>query len=399
MTKLFLGYLFLLTFYNNAAVAGINKSDSSHHPVILVPHEIKLKKGLQFKLNIPQGYHIAVAAEGFRRLRFMAKSPDGRLFITDMYDKSDNRKGRIWVLEDWDSTTQQFKKATVWLDKLHNPNQVAFFDKYIYIAETGKLTRYIYSAGDQKPSSAPEQIAVFPDYGLSYKYGGWHLTRSLSFYNNKLYVSVGSSCNACIEKEEVRATITEMNPDGSNPTIFARGLRNSVALKWVNGSLWVTGMGRDLMGADKPEDLFGTVKRDGFYGWPFYYQYRNKIYADEQFRDSVKAPWVKKPPVALCGFKAHSAPLGFEYMKDFADKYLQNSFLVCLHGSTTVGRQRGNAIVKVVGGNDYIDIINGFLVGKTNKGRYGRPCDILQQDDHSFFFTDDHNGVLYYVWK
>ena len=54
-------------------------------------------------------------------------------------------------------------------------------------------------------------IATFPDYGLDYKYGGWHLTRSLSFHNKKLFVSVGSSCNACIEKEDVRASIIEMD--------------------------------------------------------------------------------------------------------------------------------------------------------------------------------------------
>ena len=106
-----------------------------------------------------------------------------------------------------------------------------------------------------------------------------------------------------------------------------------------------------------------------------------------------------KSPIAFCGFKAHSAPLGFEYMKNFADEDIANSFLVCLHGSTKVSRQRGNAIVKITGANNYTTVIDGFLTGKTAKDRHGRPCDILMNDAHSFFFTDDLNGVLYFVWK
>jgi glucose/arabinose dehydrogenase len=365
----------------------------------LVPHPVHLQKGIDFDLNIPEGYNISVAAENLHRLRFMCKSPDGRLFATDMYNLDDNKKGKVYIFDNWDSTTHSFKKITTYIDNLHNPNQVAFYDGCIYVAETDQLSRYIYKAGDTTFTSLPEVIASFPDYGLSYKYGGWHLTRSIAFHNNKLYVSVGSSCNACIEKEEVRASIIEMDPDGSNKKIFARGLRNSVGIKWVGNTLWVTSMGRDLIGADKPEDLFQSVKRNGYYGWPFYYQYRNNIYRDDQFKDSVRAPWVKEPPVAFCGFKAHSAPLGFDYFKNFNDPLLNNSFLVALHGSTTVSRQRGNSIVKVIGGNKYTDVVTGFLSGKTEAGRHGRPCDVLMNDANSFFITDDKNGVLYYVWK
>lgn len=367
-------------------------------PLKLVPHHIHLQKGIDFDLNIPEGYNISIAAETLHRLRFLTKSPDGKLFATDMYNLEDNKKGKVYYFDGWDAAHHKFKKIISVLSNLHNPNQVAFYDKYIYVAETDKLTRYIYKSGEINPSST-EVIATFPAYGLSYKYGGWHLTRSLAFHDNKLYVSVGSSCNACIEKEEIRATILEMNPDGTDKKIFARGLRNSVDIKWVGNKLWATYMGRDLMGDDKPEDLFETVKKNKYYGWPFYYQYQNKIFADEQFKDSVRAPWVKKPPVAYCGFRAHSAPLGLEYFKDFTDPLFKNSFLVALHGSTDVSIQHGNAIVKITGKNKYVEIINGFLNGRTETERYGRPCDIIMNDNHSFFFTDDKNGVLYYVWK
>jgi glucose/arabinose dehydrogenase len=56
-------------------------------------------------------------------------------------------------------------------------------------------------------------------------------------------------------------------------------------------------------------------------------------------------------------------------------------------------------MVKISGRNQYEDVVNGFLDGKTEKDRKGRPCDVMMNDKYSFFFTDDHNGVLYYVWK
>jgi glucose/arabinose dehydrogenase len=377
----------------------ITELNTSPNEFILVPHNIHLQKGLDFQLSIPKGYNISVAAENLHRLRFLAKSPDGRLFATDMYNLDDNKKGKVYLFEDWDSSTHSFGKVITYISNLHNPNQVAFYDGYMYVAETDQLSRYIYKDGDTTITSLPEVIATFPDYGLSYKYGGWHLTRSLAFHNNKLYVSVGSSCNACVEKEEIRASVIEMNPDGSGKKIFARGLRNSVGIKWIGNKLWVTSMGRDLIGPDKPEDLFHTVEKDGYYGWPFYFQYRQKVYRDERFKDSAKASWVTSPPVAFCGFKAHSAPLGFDHFKNFIDPQLANSFLVALHGSTTVSRQRGNSVVKVIGGNNYVDVVTGFLSGKTDAERHGRPCDVLMNDEHSFFITDDKNGVLYYIWK
>ncbi|PQJ12964.1 hypothetical protein CJD36_004260 [Flavipsychrobacter stenotrophus] len=212
-----------------------------HAQTKLYPHRISLKKGVELNLTVPKGYNIVVAAEGLHRLRFLAKSPDGRLFGTDMHNLDDNKEGKIYLFEGWDNASKQFTKVSTFAENLHNPNQVLFYtDKgkdYIYIAETDKLSRYEYHKGDKILTGKQQVLANYPDYGLSYKYGGWHLTRSLAQHNGKIYVSVGSSCNACIEKESVRATIQEMNPDGTGQRIFASGVRNAVGIKWVNNTL------------------------------------------------------------------------------------------------------------------------------------------------------------------
>jgi glucose/arabinose dehydrogenase len=209
-----------------------------------VSHRIALANGKTFSLNLPEGFAIAVAAQGLKRVRFMAKSPDGRIFVTDMYNLADNTKGVVYILDEFNPASQSFQKVTPYLAGLRNPNSIAFYRDqkgvdWFYLALTDHLLRYKYVSGENTPSAKPEVLATFPDYGLSYKYGGWHLTRTIAIGDNgKIYVSVGSSCNACEEKEEVRATILEMDPDGKNQKYFARGLRNAVGLRWIKGHLY-----------------------------------------------------------------------------------------------------------------------------------------------------------------
>ncbi len=372
--------------------------------ISLVKKPIHLQKGVDFEVNIPQGYNISVAAEGLKRLRFMCKSPDGRLFATDMYDLSDNKKGKVYVFDNWNTITNKFDKISVFAEGLRNPNQVAFYTyqgaSFIYIAETHQLSYYYYTAGDIKAKGKQTVVATFPDYGLSYKYGGWHLTRSICFNNNKLYVSVGSSCNVCIEKkdEPERATILQMNPDGSNKIIYAQGIRNSVDMLWVQNKLFATNMGSDIEPYNRPDDTFLEIQKGKHYGWPYYYQYNNKMYV----MDSLQALAKKNniiPSKGIGGFAAHSAPLGLDYFSNFKDANLKNSFLICLHGSAIYYKQRGYSIVKQVRGTTQETVVSGFLQGSSEKYKFGRPCDILMHDENSFFFTDDYNGVLYYVYK
>ncbi len=112
----------------------------------LAPHEISLKGGKTFNLNLPADYEIFPAAEGLKRVRFFAKSPDGRIFLTDMYDLTDNAKGAVYILDGFDAETGKFGKVTPYLTNLKNPNSVQFYkdekgQDWLYLAETDKLTR------------------------------------------------------------------------------------------------------------------------------------------------------------------------------------------------------------------------------------------------------------------
>lgn len=384
----------LLIFLVSLPIAGLSQPK-------LVPNKISLKNGRSFALNLPAGYEIIPAAEGLKRIRFFAKAPDGRIFVTDMYNLTDNKRGTIYIFDGFDAKTGKFAAVKTYLTGLHNPNSVQFYrdtdgQDWIYIAETGKLTRRKFQTGEEKPTDLnPQTLAAFPDYGLSYKYGGWHLTRTIAFgTNGKMYVSVGSSCNSCVEKDEVRATILEMNPDGTGQRVFAKGLRNAVGLRWFGNFLFATNQGSDHLGLQRPDETFYAVKDGADYGWPYCHSANGRIIADRK----IKRPGgCANVPAPYAYFPARSSALGFDYFDDAdAPAPIKDSFVVALHGSTNKSIGRGYRIVIMRKGEPLRDLVTGFL----QSGRVvGRPCDILKISPSSFLFTDDHSGIVYLVRK
>jgi len=421
-TRLVLFIVALFFSFSTATTEAHGLAATKTRALKLVAHRISLANGKTFDLNLPAEFGISVAAQGLKRVRFMAKSPDGRIFVTDMYNLTDNKKGVVYILDGFNPATESFKQVTPYLTGLRNPNSIAFYTDqngvdWFYLALTDRLLRYKYYPGENAPSAQPEVLATFPDYGLSYKYGGWHLTRTIAIGSNgKIYVSVGSSCNACEETEEVRASVMEMDPDGRNQKYFARGLRNAVGLRWIKGRLFATNMGSDHLGDQKPADTMYAVEDGTNYGWPYCYQSGAGRYPDVKFNLGNKKMNCRNVPVAFAAFDAHSSPLGFEFFdsmdmgpvpKSGVGSPLRDSFLVALHGSTKESLKRGYRVVRLRDGEGKPhneqkrgvqpeDFINGFLSdGKIN----GRPVDIMKFGTDAFLLTDDRAGVVYYVYE
>jgi glucose/arabinose dehydrogenase len=364
----------------------------------LTPHKIPLKNGRAITLNAPEEFEIIPAAEGLKRVRFFAKAPDGRIFVTDMYNLTDNKRGAVYILDDWNASTGKFGKVTPYMTGLRNPNSVQFYrdadgQDCFYLAETDKLTRRRFTQGETRPTDAhPQVLATFPDYGLDYKYGGWHLTRTIAFGGNgKLYVSVGSSCNSCVEKERVRASVIEMNPDGSEQREFARGLRNAVGLKWINDTLYASNQGSDHLGLQKPDETFYALRDGGDYGWPYCHSSNGRIFADPKFK---RPQGCRAAGVPYAFLPSHSSALGFDYFGGNSPESIRESFLVSLHGSTDKSVGHGYKIVIMRKGQKLQDFITGFLAHGVVTGR---PCDIMKLDANSFLFTDDNKGIVYLV--
>ncbi|MGB8509649.1 MAG: hypothetical protein WCD76_14775 [Pyrinomonadaceae bacterium] len=372
----------------------------------LTPRRITLSGGRTFELNLPENFEISVAAQGLKRVRFMAQSPDGRIFVTDMYNLADNTRGVVYILEGFDQRTKSFARVTTYLKNLRNPNSVAFYTDeggtdWFYLALTDRLVRYRYTRGADAPAGEPEVLATFPDYGLNYKYGGWHLTRTVTVgAGGKIYVSVGSSCNACVEKEDVRAGILEMDADGGHQRSFARGLRNAVGLRWVRGRLFATDMGADHLGDDVPADTMYAVQDGANYGWPYCYQSGPRVFADAKFNPRGKKFNCRDVPAAHSAFDSHSSPLGLEYFDEGSGAELRDSFLVALHGSTKKNLGHGYRVARVGWDANASDMPEDFITGFISTGRaHGRPADVLSFGSNAFLLTDDYAGVVYYVYQ
>ena len=299
--------IFLLSAVAGCLVVASSQSQTATHSLPYSP-------GKSISLTLPATFDINVAASGLRRVRFFAQSPDGRVFATGMYNLADNTRGAVYILEGWDAKTRSFTRITTYLDHLRNPNNLAFWtdpqtrQTWLYLPLTDKLLRYRYSPGDERPASAPEVLLHFPDYGLNYKYGGWHLTRTVAIAalhgSTRVYVTAGSSCNYCQEREVIRAAMVSMNPDGSGQRLEAQGLRNAVDLKYVpdldGGSLFASNMGDDHLGDKLPEDTFfelasssgsnSTTPTVPNYGWPTCY-----FAHGEPVHDSTPLPTMPPP--------------------------------------------------------------------------------------------------------
>jgi len=375
----------------------------------LTPHPIHHANGKSFSLNLPANFDISVAMQGLHRVRFFAQAPDGRIFVTDMHDLSDNTDGVIYILTGFNAKTGKFAGATPYLRHLHNPNDVAFYtdptgQSWIYVPLTDQLVRYKYKAGDNAPTGPPQVLAGYPAYGLSYKYGGWHLTRTVAFgrWNgqDRMFVSVGSSCNACVEKEEVRATISVMDPDGKNPQVLAHNIRNAVGLRFIQSkkTLYATNMGDDQLGDQAPDDtMFSFQSTDPLnedVGWPFCY-YENGVEHPDPVFGKLPQAHCTAGPKPYATFAAHSSPLGLEHFDSAATPSLAGSMLVALHGASYIRIGTGYRVVRIPDATRQPeDFITGWLAnGKVN----GRPCGILRIAPNAFLLTDDLDGLVYYI--
>jgi glucose/arabinose dehydrogenase len=377
----------------------------------LKPHAIHLQGRNLFYLSMPAALTITPAAEGLKRVRFMAKAPDGRIFVTTLHDLSDNSQGAVYILDGLDEQSGRFASVTPYLNNLHNPNSIAFYrdstgQYWFYLALTDRLLRYKFTLGEKSPASQPEVLASYPAYGLSYKYGGWHLTRTITFgqgaSKDLLYVTVGSSCNACDEEEQIRATLSVMDADGKHQRIVARGLRNAVGMRFVSGTLYLTNMGADHLGDDQPDDPMFAISEQVMsagktldYGWPHCYYSSGKATADPKFTPGPGRLNCDQASAAFAYFGAHSSPLGLEYFGGPSDSVLlKDHFLVALHGASNKQLDRGYRVGRVDRQGHVENFITGFIKDGVVRGR---PCDILKLNESSFLLTDDYANVVYYI--
>jgi glucose/arabinose dehydrogenase len=105
-------------------------------------------------------------------------------------------------------------------------------------------------------------------------------------------------------------------------------------------------------------------------------------------------------PKAFAAFDAHSSPLGLEHFGAGSADELEESFLVALHGSSKKSLGRGYSVARVRADGEAHVVVEDFMNGFMQAGKVrGRPADVLEFGRDSFLLTDDHAGVVYYVYR
>ena len=339
------------------------------------------------RIKLPAAFEIHIFARGLFGPRFMTVGPDRQIYV------SMPNKGWIGRLrdDDGDGKVERVDRVAENLDRVHG---LAFWQGKLYAAGTEKIWRIDRPREGEAPAQVTTIVPNLPDGGQG------HWTRTILFgADGKLYVSVGSSCNVCKEKDRRRAAVVRYNPDGSGEEIFASGLRNSVGIAWhpATKELWGTDNGRDWLGDDSPPDEINIIRQGKNYGWPNCIA--NRV-PDPEF-GSPEICQKTEPPVVV--IPAHSAPLGLAFYtgKQFPQEHHGDLF-VALHGSWNRSKKTGYKVVRVHFEKGQPKQVEDFATGwlLQEKGRetvWGRPVDLVVGPDGSLYLSDDYAGFIYRI--
>lgn len=387
-------------------------------PTVKIADAVGWKEG--DKPVAASGGQITAFATGLQHPRWLYELPNGDILVaeSDAPPKPEGKSGgirgwiqglfmkkagsktpsadRISLLRDQDGDGVAETKS-VYLKNLTSPFGMALVGDQLYIANADAVVRVPYIAGETSNGASPVRVAALPA-GRNH-----HWTKSLlaSEDGTKLYVGVGSNSNVGengMAEEERRAAVLEIDTASGATQVFASGLRNPVGIDWnpVTKELWVAVNERDEIGDDLVPDYMTSVKRDGFYGWPYSYYGQNVDDRVEPPRPELVAKAIK-PDYAL---GSHTASLGLTFVKDGRmGQSFQGGAFIGQHGSWNRATPVGYRVIFVPFAEGKPSgmpkpVMTGFL---SDKGEAkGRPVGVLVDRKNGLLVADDVGNA---VWR
>ncbi|WP_210464668.1 PQQ-dependent sugar dehydrogenase [Rufibacter roseolus] len=367
----------------------------------------------------PAAFRVTKFADGLRNPRWIYVGPNGDIFVSEaetekkgaekvvakvtgqaMSQNMGKSANRITLFRDVNQDGVPEERYT-FLQRQNQPFGMLVLNNYFYVANTDALWRFPYQPGQTKITGKGEKILELPAGGYNN-----HWTRNLLAHPNgsKIYIAVGSGSNNGengMENEVRRASILEINPDGSGERVYASGLRNPVGIDWAPGSntLWAAVNERDELGDELVPDYLTSVKEGGFYGWPYAYFGQNE---DPRMKGQ-RPDLVKKTLVPEVQLGAHTASLGLAFYKKsaFPGKYRGGAF-VAQHGSWNRSDLVGYKVVFVPFQNGKPsgppeDFLTGFIADSAKSEVYGRPVGLALLPDGSLLVADDSSNTIWRV--
>jgi glucose/arabinose dehydrogenase len=357
-------------------------------------------------LTPAHGFHLdrIATVDGARELAF---APDGALFVG-------TRGGSVYVIPNAGSnpgTPREF------ISLGDGPDAgVTFGNGSLYVGTQHAIWQVPYRSGELHPGTPKKLADVRTGSPPAGSDGDVHTTTSVAVVGSKLYASVGSSCNACVETDPTRATIGIVQNGTYTP--IARRIRNAIALFGdpQTNQLWASDAGQDELPTPHPYEFIDDVTAHHppvDYGWPFCYENHKHKPGTNENCSRVALPRVL--------FPAYETPIGGVFYPlhphgryAFPAKYDGGAF-VTLHGSWH-GPSEGlpgylppRVVFVPMHGDDparpvdwsnptaqWTQFIGAYQQGGTIV-RNGRPTGIAIGPQGDLFIADDMTGAIYRI--
>ncbi|MGB8855453.1 MAG: sorbosone dehydrogenase family protein [Burkholderiales bacterium] len=291
-------------------------------------------------------------------------------------------------------------QRSVLLQGLNSPFGMALVGNDLYVANSGAVLRFPYSANDTRITAPGVKVVELPAGPINH-----HWTKNIiaSPDGSKLYVTVGSNSNVAergMEVEEGRAAIWEVDTMSGSHRVFASGLRNPNGLAWepLTNILWTVVNERDEIGSDLVPDYMTSVRDGGFYGWPYSYYGQN---IDGRVKPQ-QPDLVAKAIVPDFALGPHTASLGLAWSGGTVlPKPFSQGMFVGQHGSWNRQPHSGYKVVFVPfengkpSGSATIDVLTGFLSDDGNA--FGRPVGVALDKQGALLVADDVGNAIWRV--
>lgn len=335
-------------------------------------------------LRTRPGLEVGVFAHDLRGARMMALAPGGAVLLTRP-DEGDVHSLRD---VDGDGTAERRDRVLSGLDGVHG---VAVHEGRVYLSTPRRLL--VADLAEDGKLGEPASLAPLPE-------GGQHSRRTQRVGpDGRLYVSVGSTCNACVEDDPEHATILRMALDGSQREILARGLRNTMGFDFhpETDELWGMDHGSDHRGDDQPPEELNRVQRGKDYGWPWAYGQQTVDEEAPAPPTGTKAARAAASEPMVLGYQAHAAPIAMIFLERPLGPLGRGDALVAMHGSWNRDEPAGYEVVAIrfEGGRParFEPVLTGFLTPEGTQ--FGRPAGLVQLKDGSVLVSEDENGVVH----
>ncbi len=367
-------------------------------------------------------------ARQLRLPRSLLQLGDGTWLVTDLGGWG-SKRGAVWKLQ-----TKPGGRASVTrlIDGLQLPHALAMgVDGKVYVGEMSRIFRFNPRA--TKPVETIETVvAGLPDNRL---HENRHpLSKFVFMPDGALLVNVGAPSDQCLdaagkaagrrcaesESGEETASLRRYPPDGHGGwrrdyTVYAKGLRNSVALAvHPTGTVLQGENSYDFSDRWFPFDEINLIRQDHHYGWPYCADTATPTPGWKGKGAMNCASKAHTPPTLL--LPPHTAPLDMRWYEGAMFPELRGKLLTSWHGyRSTGGRiiafpadENGipvadpTARYPVYGGQSRrygaSPSANAFVLtpgwGKVGKRRQGSPVGLAVADDGAIWVADDRAGQI-----